>query len=160
MAETRSLLHEELRQSKPFPSLADEASVAVLRTADRVKRHLAQVVSPAGITLQQYNVLRILAGSHPDPLPTLEIAVRMIEATPAITGLLDRLEHKGLVRRERCPTDRRLVHCWISQEGSELLEELNPQMTAAADEAMKSLSESEQEGLVRVLERIRDGLKA
>ena len=146
--------------SKPFPSVADEASVAVLRTADRVKRHLAHVVAPAGITLQQYNVLRILAGSHPDPLPTLEIADRMIEATPAITGLLDRLEHKGLVRRERCPTDRRLVHCWISQGGIDLLNELNPRMTGAANGAMRSLPESEQKRLVRTLERIRDGMKS
>ena len=84
----------------------------------------------------------------------------MIEATPAITGLLDRLEQKGLVRRERCPTDRRLVHCWISDPGSDLLEELNPQMTAAADGAMRSLSESEQRALLRTLERIRDGLKS
>ncbi len=114
---------------------------------------------PAGITLQQYNVLRILAGSTPEPLPTLEIAERMIEATPAITGLLDRLEQKGLVRRERCPSDRRLVHCWISQGGTDLLRELNPRMTAAAEEAIQSLPQTEQERLIRSLERVREGLK-
>jgi DNA-binding MarR family transcriptional regulator len=103
MARKDSLLLKELRQTRPFPSAADEAAVAILRTADRIKRRLSAVVAPEGITLQQYNVLRILAGSHPDPLPTLEIAERMIEQTPAITGLLDRLEHKGLARRERCP---------------------------------------------------------
>ena len=160
MIEERSLLQEELRQSKPFATVADETAVSVLKTADQIRRHLTAVVTPAGITLQQYNVLRILAGSAPNPLPTLEIAERMIEATPAITGLLDRLEHKGFVRRERCPTDRRLVHCWISEGGTDLLEELNPRMSAAADEAVASLPGGEQRRLIRSLERIRDGLKS
>ena len=69
MARKDSLLLKELRQKRPFPSAADEAAVAILRTADRIKRRLSAVVAPEGITLQQYNVLRILAGSHPDPLP-------------------------------------------------------------------------------------------
>ena len=158
MAEHKSLLQRELRQSRPFPTVPDEAAVSILRTADRIRRHLTAVVTPAGITLQQYNVLRILAGSAPEPLPTLEIAERMIEATPAITGLLDRLEQKGLVRRERCPSDRRLVHCWISQGGTDLLDELNPRMSTAADEAMRMMPEADQKRLIRSLERVRDGL--
>ena len=98
---------DEIKQSRPFPSKGEEAVVALMRTSDLVRRLVSDVVEPHGITLQQYNVLRILRGSRPDSLPTLEIAARMIEQAPGITRLLDRLERKGLIRRQRCPEDRR-----------------------------------------------------
>ena len=79
----------------------------LLRTVDVVRRFLARVVEPQGITLQQFNVLRILRGaergSPPIGLPTLEIAERMVEHAPGITRLLDRLEAKGLVVRQALP---------------------------------------------------------
>jgi DNA-binding MarR family transcriptional regulator len=159
MAREDSLLLKELRQKRPFPSAADEAAVAILRTADRIKRRLSAVVAPEGITLQQYNVLRILAGSHPDPLPTLEIADRMIEQTPAITGLLDRLEHKGLARRERCPSDRRLVHCWITDGGQAVLERLNAEMAKAAEAIMSGLPSADQQRLSRRLDQVRSTMQ-
>ena len=74
----------------------------LVRTADLVRRVLDAVVEPHGITLQQYNVLRILRGAGAEGLPTLEIGERMIEQAPGVTRLLDRLEAKGLVRRQRC----------------------------------------------------------
>src|SRR5947199_10599404 len=70
---------------------------------------------------QQYNVLRILRGVGPRGLPTLTIAERMIERTPGITRMIDRLEAKGLVARETRPDDRRYVHCRITEEGLKLL---------------------------------------
>ena len=88
-------LQDELRQRAPFASPAQEAVVALMRTTDVVRRYLARVVDPNGITLQQYNVLRILRGGGADGVPTLEVAARMIEQTPGITRLLDRLEAKG-----------------------------------------------------------------
>lgn len=158
MANEQSLLLKELRQKRPFPSPADEATVAILRTADRIKRRLSAVVAPEGITLQQYNVLRILAGSAPDPLPTLEIAERMIEETPAITGLLDRLEHKGFVRRERCPTDRRMVHCWITVAGQAVLKRVNPEMAKASEAIMSGLTKVEQNRLSKSLDDVRGSM--
>ena len=83
--------------------------MTLLRTADLARRALGAVVEEHAITPQQYNVLRILRGAGASGLPTLEIADRMIEESPGITRLLDRLEAKGLVRRERCPHDRRQV---------------------------------------------------
>jgi DNA-binding MarR family transcriptional regulator len=83
--------------------------VTLLRRADQLRSLLVQVVEPHGITLQQYNVLRILRGAGAQGLPTLEIAARMIEHSPGITRLLDRLEAKRLVRRRHCPRDRRRV---------------------------------------------------
>src|SRR5229473_5817955 len=112
---------EEIRQRRPFPSVAHEAIVALLRTADLVRRQVATLVEPHGITPQQYNVLRILRGAGEKGLPTLEIAERMIEQTPGITRLIDRLQTKNLVARERCLTDRRQVFCRITPAGLSLL---------------------------------------
>ena len=93
-----SALQHELRQRRPFQSAAHEAVVGLMRTADLIKRQAAAIVEPHGITLQQFNVLRILRGAGADGLPTLEVADRMIEQTPGVTRLLDRMEAKGLVK--------------------------------------------------------------
>jgi DNA-binding MarR family transcriptional regulator len=115
-----------LRQERPFGTMSQEATVSVLVAAERLRRSITRVVEPFGVTHQQYNVLRILRGAHPEPLPTLEIATRMIESTPGVTRLLDRLENKGWVRRDRCIEDRRQVHCRITPAGLALLEEMDP----------------------------------
>src|SRR3954466_7364516 len=93
---------QEIKQTRPFRTQREEASVALLRTADLLRRMIGTVVEPRGITAQQYNVLRILRGAGDDGLPTLDIAERMIEQTPGITRLMDRLEAKKLVVRKRC----------------------------------------------------------
>jgi DNA-binding MarR family transcriptional regulator len=109
MKRTPSAIERELKQTRPFPTRRGEAVVSLMRTADLLRRLLEQALEPLGVTAQQYNVLRILRGARPEPLPTLEIAERMIEHTPGITGLLDRLEAKKLVRRDRCESDRDLL---------------------------------------------------
>src|SRR4029077_205344 len=86
-----SSLQHELRQRRPFTSPAHEAVVGLMRTADLVRRHMTALVEPHGITLQQFNVLRILRGAGDDGLPTLEVAERMVEQTPGVTRLLDRI---------------------------------------------------------------------
>ena len=116
---------------------------------------MALVVEPAGVTLQQYNVLRILRGAGDAGLPTLEIADRMIERTPGITRLLDRLEAKQLVRRSRCPKDRRQMLCWITPEGGTLLASLDAPMIAAQDAVVAALSREDQQQLIALLERVR-----
>jgi DNA-binding MarR family transcriptional regulator len=150
-----SMLQREIRQTRPFRSRAQEATVAILRTADVVRRRLAEAVEPHGVTLQQYNVLRILRGAHPDPLPTLEIGERLIERMPGITRLLDRLEEKGLVRRERYSEDRRLVHCWITKAGLDLLSEMDGEVDEADDDAVRPLAPRELKLLIELLARVR-----
>jgi DNA-binding MarR family transcriptional regulator len=148
-------LQEELRQRKPFQTPAQEAVVALLRTTDLVRRQMARVVEPSGITLQQFNVLRILRGGGSDGVPTLEVAARMIEQTPGITRLLDRLEGKRLVKRERCPHDRRQHLCWITNDGLALLNELDAPMLAAGDASLKGLGEKDRLAIIRLLGAIR-----
>ena len=148
-------LQAELKQKKPFRSPQQEGAIGLLRTADLVRRIFTRVVEPHGITAQQYNVLRILRGAGAAGLPTLEIAGRMIEQTPGITRLLDRLEAKGLVKRERCPDDRRQVLCEISRRGIELLARLDVPVARAEDETLGKLSPQDLARLIRILDGIR-----
>src|ERR1700682_5607540 len=114
----------DLKPQENFRSREQQATLGLLRTADALKRSLAQVVEPYGITPQQYNVLRILRGAGEEGLPTLSIGERMIEQTPGVTRLVDRLERKGLVERTPCAKDRRRVFCRMTAKGPELLKEL------------------------------------
>jgi DNA-binding MarR family transcriptional regulator len=147
---------QELKQTRPFPSKTQEAAVALLRTADVVRRLFGAVVEPKGITTQQYNVLRILRGAGERGLPTLEIADRMVETTPGITRLIDRLETKKLVWRERCTTDRRRVFCRITAPGLALLAVLDAPILHATDSALGSLKKTELASLIDLLDRTRE----
>ena len=155
MNKKTSMLQREIKQGPPFRSPAQEAAIAILRTADVVRRRLTEVIEPHGITFQQYNVLRVLRGAHPDPLATLEIGERLIERTPGMTRLLDRLESKGLVRRERSAEDRRLVHAWITEAGQDLIGSLDEYVDRADDQAVASLDSEQIDQLSRLLEAVR-----
>ncbi len=154
-------IRDEIKQSRPFASAADEAVVTLMRRADQVRGLLSDVVEPRGITLQQYNVLRILRGAGEQGLPTLEIAARMIEHSPGITRLLDRLEAKGLVHRRACPRDRRRVLCHASDAARRLLASLEQPLSRATRRALGALDGASTAELVRLLDAIRtDGAAA
>jgi DNA-binding MarR family transcriptional regulator len=148
-------LQQELKQRKPFQSVAQEALLGLMRTTDLVRRQAAAVVEPHGITLQQYNVLRILRGGGTDGVPTLEVAERMVEQTPGITRLLDRLEAKGVVKRQRCPKDRRQHLCWITPKGAALLDTLDGPMVQFGEHLMKGLKQEDRVALIRLLDALR-----
>ena len=153
-------IQRELKQTRPFPTRTQEAVVALMRTAELVRRHSGGILDPHGLTVQQYNVLRILRGAGESGLPTLEIAERMIEHTPGITRLIDRLEEKKLVARERCLTDRRQVFCRITRGGLSLLTELDEPLRIAEDKALSTLGKRELIQLLELLDRARQGLHA
>src|SRR5688572_31645396 len=92
-------VQREIKQNKPFAIPAEEATVALILTADLVRRAVTAVVEPAGITLQQYNVLRILRGAGKQGLPTLDIAGRKVETPATITRLIQHAA--GDVQRRR-----------------------------------------------------------
>jgi DNA-binding MarR family transcriptional regulator len=129
--------------------------LALVRTADVVRRSFTTVFEPHGITAQQYNVLRILRGSGADGLPTLEVAERMLEQTPGITRLMDRLEAKELVRRQRCPKDRRQHLCWITPKGLALLASLDEPIVRAHAETMRKVKIRDLDTLIQLLEKVR-----
>ncbi len=154
-AQATTQLQREIEQSRPFPTIYHASVVGLLRTADLVRARFEEFFEPYGITPQQYNVLRILRGARPDPVPTMTIARRMIERAPGITRLLDRLEVKGLVQRERCADDRRRVLCTISEKGLRLLAELDEPFDRLEAGALGMLSEPGAGRLVGLLDQIR-----
>jgi DNA-binding MarR family transcriptional regulator len=154
-----SELREELKQTRPFQSPAHEAVISILRTAAVVQRHVSQVVEAGGVTIQQYNVLRILRGAGTAGLPTLAIRDRMIEEAAGITRLLDKLEAAGYVVRERSTPDRRQVLCQITASGLALLATLDEPVEAINGTALTALDEGEQATLIRLLGAIRAGYR-
>jgi DNA-binding MarR family transcriptional regulator len=118
-------LRDEIKQTKPFTSLAQEAQLSVIRTGALFMDEIEQFLKPYGITATQYNVLRILRGSEPNGLCRNELRDRMLTRMPDMTRLLDRLEEAGLVARERQDQDRRMVRSRISSAGLELLADLD-----------------------------------
>jgi MarR family transcriptional regulator, organic hydroperoxide resistance regulator len=151
-----SSVARELRQSRPFPTLDAEVLVALMHTSDRVRGHLTADMAPFGVTLQQYNVLRILRGAGPDGLPTLAIGERMIERTPGVTRLLDRLERQGLISRVR-GEDRRQVIARVTPAGLELLDDMEEPLHGANARLMSHLDEAEARQLLELLSRVRTG---
>jgi DNA-binding MarR family transcriptional regulator len=148
----------EIGQTRPFRSTSQEAVVGLLRTVDLLRRHLGRFVEAHGITLQQYNVLRILRGAGPKGLPTLELAHRMLEQTPGVTRMIDRLEEKQLVDRVRCVEDRRIVYCRLTGRARGLVDRLDGPMNEA-DEVLAMLGEADQRKLIALLDAIRSTLK-
>ena len=149
---------DELKQSHPFRSRAQEAAVAILRTANVLRRRFESVVEKEGISFAQYNVLRILRGAR-GPLPTMEIAGRMVEEAPGITRLVNNLEQKELIRREQWTGDRRQVLCEITAGGLRLLERLDEEMDRLDDATTGPLSEYHVEQLLYSLGVVREAAR-
>jgi DNA-binding MarR family transcriptional regulator len=145
----------EIKQSRPFRSLAQEGTIALLRTASVVGRTYMRVLEPHGLSFAQYNALRIIRGAVTGGIATLAIRERMIEEGTTITRLLDKLERAGLIRRERSAPDRRQVLCHVTPAGKRLLAQLDPLVDAADEEAMAALDDAEVERLVELLDVVR-----
>ena len=150
-----SAIQRELRQTKPFRSVAQEATVALLRTASVVNRAAARVIEPAGLSLAQYNALRIIRGAGTGGIATLSIRERMIDEGTTITRLLDKLEDAGLILRERTVPDRRQVMCYVTDAGRALLDDLDPRVNAMDEEAVSALNGEQLEQLIELLDILR-----
>ena len=134
---------------------AAETVATLMRAADLARRHMTAIVDPHGLTLQQFNVLRILRGAGDDGVPTLEVASRMVEQTPGITRLLDRLERKELIRRQRCPKDRRQHLCWITPKGLALLHKLDAPIARTHEDTLKGLRAKDRAAFLHLLVALR-----
>jgi len=154
-ATRRSTVQEEIRQGRAFRSRAQEATVALLRTASVVGRAIARVLEPSGLSLAQYNALRIVRGAGVAGIPTLAIRERMIEEGTTITRLLDKLEDAGLVRRERSFPDRRQVICYATDAGRRLLDRLDPLVDESDEAVMAALDDAQLGQLVALLDVVR-----
>src|SRR6516225_746829 len=113
------------RKNRRFDAPEQEAYLNLWRTYDRLRALEDELFGRHNLRAQQYNALRLLRGEHPRPLPTLAIAARLISRAPDITRLIDKLEERGLVRRERPADNRRFVYVGITKAGLGLLAKLD-----------------------------------
>jgi MarR family transcriptional regulator, organic hydroperoxide resistance regulator len=152
-------LARRLQRRTPFRSPAQRAGIGLLRAADLFRRRLSRVAEAEEITLQQFNVLRILRGAGAEGLPTLSVAERMIERTPGVTRLLDRLESQGWVDRTRCQEDRRRVIARITDSGRALLRRIDEPLARAEDSAFEGLDSDRLQSLGQILDEVRSELE-
>jgi DNA-binding MarR family transcriptional regulator len=145
----------DIKQSRGFRSKAQEGTIALLRTASVVSRTLSRVLEPWGLCLAQYNALRIIRGAGTGGTPTLAIRERMIEEGTTITRLLDKLEAAGLIERERSLPDRRQVICRATAEGKQWLDEIDPVIDAADEEAVAALGPRQLQQFITMLDVVR-----
>ncbi len=148
-------LKHEIAQERPFSSPEEEALLNLMRTADCLQREFQRVSREWGVTSTQYNVLRILRGSHPQGLTCSAIGERMITAEPDITRLLARLKALKLIRQQRDRQDRRVVWTQISDAGLDLLRQMDPTIQRTPKKLLEHLTEDEVAELTRLLELAR-----
>jgi DNA-binding MarR family transcriptional regulator len=145
-----------IKQSRPFTSLAEEAFIALQRTADRLAGRVAEMLKQHGLSPTQYNALRILRGAGPQGLACSEIGERMINRDPDITRLVNRLEGRGFVERSREQKDRRVITTRITPAGLQILKELDRPIEEHHRRLLGHLGEQRLRSLVQLLEAARD----
>lgn len=147
-------LQKELKKTKPFDLLEQEAFLNVQRTAQELNAGFERLFKPFNLSLTQYNVLRILRGVG-DPLPSGQIAERLVTRDPDITRLLDRLEKRGLIARQRGASDRRVVLASITEQGHTMLTQLDQPVLDLHQAQLKHFGEENLRRFIELLELAR-----
>jgi len=151
-----SKLKDEIKQGKPFESLEAEVFLNLVRTADALSRSGEEILKLVGLSLNQYNVLRILRGAGEEGLCCREVAERMITRDPDITRLVDRLERRSLVTRSRDSKDRRIITVRISEAGLKMLKDLDRPMDEASRNRLSHMDKDDLRKLSELLEAARE----
>ena len=146
-------LKQWLKQSK-FESLDQETALNIFVTAYFLRSKHEEIMAKYGLTMPQYNVLRILKGVYPEGHPRCDIISRMIEPAPDVTRIIDRLMKDNLVERFNSDKDKRLSMTRITEKGINLLEKANPEVQALGTYISSTLSNSEKKELSTLLEKI------
>jgi DNA-binding MarR family transcriptional regulator len=137
--------------SHRFDSLEQEVFLSLWRTYDRLRALEEVLFNRYDLTPQQYNALRLLSSEHPNPLRTLDLAGRLVSRAPDITRLLDKLEQRGLVQRDRPADNRRVVRIGITEAGRALLRELRTPLRECHVRQLGHLSQQELKALNALL---------
>jgi len=141
------------KPAKPFtPSLEAKLFVALLRLSDHLAQDADLLIKSYGLTGTQYNVLRILRGAGPDGLPCKGIGNRMISRDPDMTRLLDRMEKRQLITRERQSEDRRVIKTRITPAGLEILKKLDGPVDELHKKQFRHLPASKLKALAEAVE--------
>lgn len=146
-------IEEAIQQKKPFGNAKQKAIVNLIYTHNYVTDRLRQYLKPYGITLKQYNVLRILKGAG-QPITTSVIRERLLDKMSDASRMVERMHQKGWVDRSICPNDKRLVDVVLSKNGEQLMEQL-AKFSATTETIVDTLSEEEAEQLSTLLDKLR-----
>jgi DNA-binding MarR family transcriptional regulator len=146
---------EQEIQQKRFKSEYQKAHINVLFTAAWLSQRTQQVLKPYRITVQQFNILRILRGMHPQPATIKVLMERMIDKMSNTSRLVDKLERKGLVERRICQTDRRRVDVRITGQGLEVLQRATEEVDIRLRNCMTSICPEEAAQLNELLDKMR-----
>lgn len=147
-------IRKRLEQTKSFERPSQEAMLNLMVAAGHINEWNDKACARHGITRSQYNVLRILRGIYPGGHPRQEITRRMVDRSPDVTRLIDRLERAGLVERDRTDEDRRLSIARITTRGLELLERMTPDFDGIYDNLEERLTAQDLEDLSRICEKL------
>ena len=152
-------IQEAIKQNKGFANEQEKALVNLLFTYGVVANVLHDNLKPHGISMQQFNVLRILRGQNKKPCPLYDIKSRMLDKQSDVSRIVDRLVEKGLANRTGCPNDRRRVDITIADAGLHMLSIIDAEHRRE-ELIMTALSEEEATLMNALLDKIRMGLQA
>jgi DNA-binding MarR family transcriptional regulator len=141
--------------SRRFDTLEQEAFLGLWRTYDRLRAYEDELFARYGLTPQQYNVLRLLEHAHPGNMRTLDLAARLVSRAPDITRMLDKLEQRELIERDRPADNRRVVQVKITAAGRAMLEEMSEPIRACHTQQLGHLTRKELKALVDLLRSAR-----
>lgn len=138
-----------------FKSEWHRAGLNIIFTAYWLNDKVRELLKPYGITAQQFNVLRILRGQHPNPISTSEIRDRMLDRMPDTSRIVDRLHKQGLLERKTCKADKRLVDVCITEAGLKLLSDIDAKTGPNIENGLYALTEEEARTLSELLDKAR-----
>lgn len=148
-------IEKEIKQSK-FENLLQKAIINLFFTSNFIRDRILCILKDYDIQQQHYNVLRIINGQYPNPVSPGYIKEVMIDKGVDLTRLLDKLEKKGLIKRQLCLKNRRKIDINLTKEGIDLLNELKPKFNNLYDEISKKINDEEAELLSNLLDKLRE----
>lgn len=147
-------IEAEIKQ-RSFKDVYHKLYINLVYTAGWLQIRQAAVFKKYGLTLPQYNILRILRGQHPNPATVNLLIERMLDKTSNASRIVDKLVAKGLVTRCQCPTDRRTVDVLITEAGLATLKQID-EVEGTQPQSLQNLTQGEAEALSHLLDKIRD----
>lgn len=149
-------IETDIKQNAPFRNSHQRVMVNLMYTSNWVAASQMQLLKPSGLTLQQYNVLRILRGQYPNPVKVSDITERMLDKMSNASRLVDKLVLKKLVLRTECSSDRRAVDVVVTEKGLDLLSKIDVQQDEWIANQEGKVTQEEAALLSNLLDRLRD----
>lgn len=146
---------EDETKTRQFKSEQNRLTVNIIYTYNWLMARNNKMFEKFGLTLQQFNILRIMRGQYPASCTIQLLKERMMDKQPDVSRLLDRLHQKELIERKVSDNDRRRLDIRISQRGLDLLQQLDPEIKAM-ESTLDSLTEGELKLINNLLDRLRD----